>query len=158
MNDITLLRTLLIPLKGSQLLVPSATVLEVLPFSQPRPVADSPDWILGTTAWRSGAIPVISLETLFVGTEPDLGSRTRLAVFNPVGEARALPQYAVLVQAVPRLVALEQHMIQPVEDGADLPEGVISKAVLASQVVLIPNLEHVEAQLIDNMALADEVV
>jgi chemosensory pili system protein ChpC len=158
MNDNTLLRTLLIPVKGTQLLVPSATVLEVLPFSQPRPVADSPDWILGTTGWRSGAIPVICLETLFTGTEPDLGSRTRLAVFNPVGEARALPQYAVLVQAVPRLVALEQHMIQSVEHGSELPDGVISKAVLASQVAFIPDLEHIEAQLMDAMALADEVV
>jgi hypothetical protein len=49
-------------------------------------------------------------------------------------------------------------MIQSVEDGTELPEGVVSKAVLASQVALIPDLEHVEAQLMDAMALADEVV
>jgi chemosensory pili system protein ChpC len=157
-DDSLLLRTLLIPIKGAQLLVPSASVLEVLPLSPPQPVADSPEWILGTLSWRTGSIPVIALETLFNGDQPELGSRTRLAIINPVGDSGALEQYAITAQAVPRLVTLERHMIHAADYGAPLPRGVTSKALLASQEVLIPDLAEIEALLADGMALADEVI
>jgi chemosensory pili system protein ChpC len=157
-DDSLLLRTLLIPIKGAQILVPSASVLEVLPLSSPEPVEDSPDWILGTLSWRTGSIPVVALETLFNGEPPELGSRTRLAIINPVGETGTLMHYALVAQAVPRLVTLERHMIHAADYGAPLPRGVTSKALLASQEVLIPDLAEIETLLVDGMALADEVI
>jgi chemosensory pili system protein ChpC len=140
-----LLRTLLIPLENSQVLLPSATVTEVLPYRQPT-AGEGPEWVLGHINWGGKRIPVLSLETLFDGATPSHGSRTRLAVLNAVGDSDGLDHYAVVSQSVPRLVTLQAHMIEA-DEVALLPDGVLSKARLARRPVYIPDLDWIEAQL-----------
>ena len=140
-----LLRTLLIPLENCQVLLPSTTVTEVLPYRQPT-TGEGPEWVLGYTNWGGKRIPVLSLETLFDGATPSHGSRTRLAVLNAVGDVEGLEHYAVVSQSVPRLVTLQAHMIEA-DDVALLPDGVLTKARLARQPVYIPDLDWIETQL-----------
>lgn len=145
-----LLRTLLIPLESSQVLLPSITVSEVLPLRQPEAVA-GPDWMLGNLAWRGKRIPLVSLDMLFDGVDAGHGSRARLAVLNAVGDADSLEHYAVISQSIPRLVTLQPEMIEA-EEVAMLPEGVLSRARVARQLVYIPDLDWIEQHLLDSAA------
>jgi chemosensory pili system protein ChpC len=142
-----LLRTLLIPLESSQVLLPSTTVTEVLPLRAPA-ATDGLDWMLGSIAWRGKRIPVVSLDMLFDGIPSGDGSRARLAVLNAVGDGTALEHYAVITQSIPRLVTLQPEMIEA-EEVAMLPDGVLSRARVARQLVYIPDLDWIEQHLRD---------
>jgi len=142
-----LLRTLLIPLENSQVLLPSTTVTEVLPLREPE-AAGELEWLLGTIAWRGKRIPVVSLDMLIDGIPSGDGSRARLAVLNAVGDDSALEHYAVITQSIPRLVTLQPNMIEA-DEVAMLPDGVLARARVARQRVYIPDLDRIEQHLRD---------
>ncbi|MEW8260599.1 MAG: chemotaxis protein CheW, partial [Candidatus Thiodiazotropha taylori] len=52
-------RSVLIPLHERQILLPNATVAEVMGYQQPEYAGDElPEWFLGHLAWRGVMIPV----------------------------------------------------------------------------------------------------
>ncbi|MEW8500302.1 MAG: chemotaxis protein CheW, partial [Candidatus Thiodiazotropha taylori] len=58
-------RSVLIPLHERQILLPNATVAEVMGYQQPEYAGDElPEWFLGHLAWRGVMIPVVSYEGL----------------------------------------------------------------------------------------------
>lgn len=78
-NDTTHdIRGVLIQIEGGRLLLPNATVSEVLSFAQPEPVEGAPDWILGRIRWRGWQLPLVAWARLS-GIAPqeagDLGSK-----------------------------------------------------------------------------------
>lgn len=46
------IRGVLIQIEGGRLLLPNATVSEVLSYADPEPIENAPDWILGSIRWR----------------------------------------------------------------------------------------------------------
>lgn len=77
--------TLLIRQGGLQVVLPGALVAQVMShFSEVVAVPDVEDWMLGLVAWRSLAVPVISLETLLAGKAPERFERGRLVVCYPL--------------------------------------------------------------------------
>jgi len=56
-------RCLLIPISGGQLLLPNSVVAEVFPYNEPERVAENqPNWLLGLIDWRNQRIPLLSIE------------------------------------------------------------------------------------------------
>lgn len=143
-----IMRSLLLPLENSQVLLPSSTVTEVLPYSRSvAPQEGWPEWVVGGIAWHGRQIPVVSLEHLFDGVTPEPSFRTRVAILNAVGESDELTHYALISRSIPRLVTLEQRMLE-LDEAALLPDGVKCRARLARQPVYIPDLDWIEASLI----------
>ena len=146
-----MLRSLLIPMREGQVLVPSVTVMEVLPYSGAHDRLAGPRWLLGTLPWREGArIPLISLESLFMNLDPEPGSRARMVLLNGVGER--MSHYAVIGQTVPRLVTLTRRIVTPDTRLEPLPSGVLSRVSIAGQRAVIPDLETIEAMLLEALA------
>lgn len=144
MEDSTkLLRGLLIPTQASQILLPSAVVLEVLPYVRPKPFPDAEDWFLGTVSWQGEEIVVISFDTFTNGIAPEPGSRARVAALKPMGKHPELEHYGILIESVPRLVTLQKRMLVADESTA-LPRGILSRAKLAGQLACIPDLLAIE--------------
>jgi len=56
--------SLLIPLAHSQLLVPTVTVAEMIPFQWPDHDSEAPDWYLGNIMWREQSVPLVCYEVL----------------------------------------------------------------------------------------------
>ncbi len=142
-----ILRTILVPVQRGQLILPSASMVEVLPFAPPKPVADAPEWVLGCMAWRMTTLPVISIDTLVYGEPAEPGSRSRVAVLTGIGAAAGVEHFAVLIQAVPRLVTLERKLIEPDRDVVDVPAGMLTPVRIARQSAYIPDLEYIERAL-----------
>jgi hypothetical protein len=61
------LPTFVIPLYKSILLIPNATVAEIIAYEPLQRVQGSPDWFLGFLGWRGVQVPVVSFEMLTVG-------------------------------------------------------------------------------------------
>ena len=57
-------RSLWVPLREMNLLLPNVAVAEIGSYRAPEARADMPEWFLGMVKWREKTIPVISLEAV----------------------------------------------------------------------------------------------
>ena len=61
MSDIAyIIRGVLIQVAEARLLLPNATIAEVLSYAAPEPLENAPDWLLGRIRWRGWQLPLMS--------------------------------------------------------------------------------------------------
>lgn len=142
-NDI---RGVLIQVQGGRLLLPNATVSEVLSYAEPEPVAGAPGWILGRIRWRGWQLPLVAWARL-AGTAADesgsLGSK--VAVLKALHGNPRLPYFALLTQGFPRLVTVSgQALVADAGDEA-LPDVARARVLLNEDHALIPDLDAIAA-------------
>jgi chemosensory pili system protein ChpC len=142
------IRCVLVPVGDLRMLLPNATIAEVITQSPPEPVAGAPRWLLGRIAWRGWRVPLVSFTRLAANTEGDSESMVRVAVLKALGGDPRLPFIAVQTQGFPRLTTLNAELIIPSHDGKGLPAGVRAHVLVRDDVALIPDLEWIEAQLL----------
>ncbi|WP_158885891.1 chemotaxis protein CheW [Rhodanobacter sp. L36] len=149
------IRCVLVPVGNLRLLLPNATIAEVVTQSTPEPVANAPDWLLGRISWRGWRVPLVSF-TQLAGTEAgDTDLSVRVAVLKALGGNPAMPFIAVLTQGFPRLATLNAELIIPTHDGTPLPAGVRAQVLVRDDVAMIPDLEWIETELLDLLGDAD---
>ena len=143
-NDI---RGVLIQVEGGRLLLPNATVSEVLSFAPPEPVEDAPDWILGRIRWRGWQLPLVAWARLS-GTAPreagELGSK--VAVLKALDGNPRRPYFALLTQGFPRLVTVSRSALVADGDGS-LPDGALASVMLNQDRALVPDLDAIAERL-----------
>jgi chemosensory pili system protein ChpC len=148
------IRCVLVPVGNLRLLLPNATVAEVITLPASEPVEGAPPWLLGRIAWRGWRVPLLSFTKLAGVSEGDSEQAVRVAVLKALGGHADLPFVAIITQGFPRLTTLNAELIIPTHDGAPLPPGVRAQVLVRDDVAVIPDLEGIEAELIDLLALA----
>ena len=149
------IRCVLVPVGDLRLLLPNATIAEVITQSTPEPVEGAPAWLLGRIAWRGWRVPLVSFTRLAGTPEGDAELTMRVAVLKALGGDPKLPFIAVLTQGFPRLTTLNAELIIPTHDGNELPAGVRAQVLVRDDVAMIPDLEWIEATLLDVLGKAD---
>jgi len=149
------IRCVLVPVGNLRLLLPNATIAEVVTQSKPEPVDGAPDWLLGRIAWRGWRVPLVSFTQLAGTEEGDAELSVRVAVLKALGGNPALPFIAVLTQGFPRLTTLNAELIIPTHDGSALPPGVRAHVLVRDDVAMIPDLEWLESELLGLLGEAD---
>ena len=139
-------RSLFIPVAGANLVLPNAAVAEVVPYSEPEAVANSPDWLLGKVSWRNQIIPLISFEAAAGGAMPGPGVRSRITVLNGITGNPKLRFYAVLTQDIPHLMKIDSSVIAAGAEGG-AGEAVLSNIMVNGEPAQIPNLDTLETML-----------
>ncbi|WP_290651107.1 chemotaxis protein CheW [Aquisalimonas sp.] len=142
------MRSLLLPLEDSNLLLPETIVAEVVDYTTPKGSRDAeqPHWLLGLVPWRGQHLPCVALEALNGLPVADAGSRARTVVLKAVGGRAGMPYVAVRTRSIPRLVNVHRRALEPVEE-AEGQGPVVRQAVLAEgEPALIPDLDYIEAQ------------
>ena len=142
------IRGVLIQIAGGRLLLPNATIAEVLSFADPDPVANTPDWLLGRIRWRGWQLPLIAFSRLSGIAEEKGGLGSKVIVLKALGGDAKTPYFALLTQGFPRLVTVSEDTV--VADGGDddlLPAGVQARVMLNEDNALLPDLERVEAMI-----------
>ena len=149
------IRGVLITVTGGRLLLPNASVAEVITYSDPDPVAGAPSWLLGRSRWRGWALPILSFARLagWASVEAELGAK--VAVLKAIGGNPAMPYFAVLTQGFPRLVTISSTSLQQTSgDRAALPPGVHARVLFNDDEAVVPDLLAVEGRLVDVLGLA----
>ena len=149
------IRGVLITVTGGRLLLPNASVAEVITYSDPDPVPGAPSWLLGRSRWRGWALPIVSFARLagWASAEAELGAK--VAVLKAVGGNPAMPYFAVLTQGFPRLVTVAAAALQQTSgDRSPLPPGVYSQMLFNDDEAVVPDLLAVEGKLIEVLGLA----
>ncbi len=143
------IRCVLVPVGELRLLLPNATIAEVITQSTPEPVEGAPYWLLGRIAWRGWRVPLVSFARLAGTAEGDAELAVRVAVLKALGGDARMPFIAVLTQGFPRLTTLNAELIIPTHDGGELPPGVRAQVLVRDDVAVIPDLEWIETNLLD---------
>jgi chemosensory pili system protein ChpC len=138
------IRCVLVPVGDLRLLLPNATVAEVITLATPEPIPGAPEWLLGRIAWRGWRVPLVSFTKLSGAQESDNDLSVRVAVLKALGGNAELPFVAVLTQGFPRLTTLNAELIIPTHDGKPLPRGVKAQVLVRDDVAMIPDLEAIE--------------
>lgn len=150
-NDI---RGVLIQVGGARLLLPNATIAEVLSFADPEPVEGAPDWLLGRIRWRGWQLPLIAFARLSGIAEEKGGLGSKVIILKALGGNAKAPFFALLTQGFPRLVTVAHSALIPQDNDAPLPLGVRARVLLNEDAALLPDLEQVEQLIGEALAAA----
>ena len=147
------IRGVLIQIEGARLLLPNATIAEVLSYADPEPVENAPDWLLGRIRWRGWQLPLVSFARIAGFAEERGGLGSKVVVLKALGGDAKLPHFALLTQGFPRLVTVSHEaLVLDADNGDALPRGVQARVLLKDNTALIPDLESVEVSLHEALA------
>ena len=108
-----IIRGVLIQVADAKLLLPNATIAEVLSYADPDPVPDAPDWLLGRIRWRGWQLPLVAFSR-FTGIANDEqgGLGSKVIVLKALGGDAKRPFFAILTQGFPRLVTVTDTALE----------------------------------------------
>jgi len=138
------IRGVLIAVSEGRLLLPNASVAEVITFSEPEPVENAPAWLLGRIRWRGWRLPLLSFSRFAGWSEEEGQLGAKVAVLKALGGNPKLPYFAVLSQGFPRLVTVPRAALAESHDIKELPLGIHSKVVLNDDAAVVPDLVSLE--------------
>ncbi|QOD91523.1 chemotaxis protein CheW [Lysobacter sp. CW239] len=148
------IRGVLIQVAGGRLLLPNATIAEVMSFAPPEPVEGAPAWLLGLTRWRGWQVPLIGFSQLAGVADERGGLSSKVLVLKALGGNAKAPYFAILSQGFPRLVTVSRSTLA-VETGAgELPAMVQALVRLNEDDAFVPDLAAIEALVVETLAQA----
>lgn len=137
----TEIRSVVVPLAGVQILIPNATVAEVIGYASPDPIPDAPEWLLGSFLWRGWQVPLISFATLTEQAESESVEGARMCITKTLIDNDRMPYIAVLAQGFPRLTTITPDNLTEVPSESN-PIAVAGKAIIGDMEVVIPDLDR----------------
>ncbi len=138
-----------VPLAGSDALLPNTSIAEIIPYLAPKSVANAPAWLLGLLPWRGLDIPLISVEAATGSKLAPPGKTSRIAVINAVNGQANFHFFAFLTQGIPRLIKVTGANLEAAA-ASDKGKNISSKALLAGEHVIIPDVESLGAMIIQS--------
>ena len=147
------IRGLMIPVANGRLLLPNATVAEVVAYSAPERTDNAPDWMLGAFAWRGWRVPLVSFPQLSGTGREESYNQTKIAVLKALGGDPKLPFIGVLTQGFPRLVTVTPESLVPTDDDGHRAVGVLAEVLVREDPATIPDLALIETMLLESTAL-----
>lgn len=155
MSDIAyIIRGVLIQVADARLLLPNATIAEVLSYAAPEPLEDAPDWLLGRIRWRGWQLPLVSFARFAGIAEEQGGLGSKVIVLKALGGNPKRPYFALLTQGFPRLVTVTEQTLATQEEGDGLPAGVLARVRLNENDAMVPDLAALEQRLHAALAAA----
>ena len=148
------IRGVLVQVGEERLLLPNATVAEVLARVPVESVADAPAWLPGQIRWHGWEVPLVSFAQLTgLGRESVVAS-SKIVVLKSLGSGEAMPYFALLTQSFPRLISVPRDGLLADATEEDLPPGVQMRVLLGDEAALLPDLERIESMIGEALAVA----
>lgn len=147
-ESVTDIRGVVIQTEAAQLLLPNATISEVLSYADPEPVANAPDWLLGRLRWRGWRLPLVAFAPLAgMGAERG-GLGSKVIILKALSGDALVPYFALLIKGFPRLVTISRaSLIDDTDLGEALPAGVLARVRLNDSQAYVPDVDGIEASI-----------
>lgn len=137
-------RGVLIQAGNERVLLPNATVAEMMSRVTVQPIGDVPSWLVGQIAWHGWSVPLLSYAGLSgQGSEPVSGNN-KVVVLKALGGNPDLPYFALLTQSFPQLIAVPRDGLLADASEEMLPSVVHMRVLLGEQSALLPDLDAIE--------------
>ena len=134
------IRGVMISVNQGRLLLPNASIAEVITFSEPEPVAGAPEWVLGQIRWRGWRLPLLSFSRFAEWSDEEASVGAKVVVLKALGGNPKLPYFAILSQGFPRLVTVSTAALQETHSVKELPLGIHSLVTLNGDPAAVPDL------------------
>ena len=137
-------RSVLVPLADTALLLPNAVMAELTDYRTPRPLMrDYGDWLAGRITWRQRAIPLVRFERL-LERDPALASyRRRIVICQAINPEARHDFYGLVTTGIPRLLRVgadNLELLGPVP--VNWP--VAARVRVMDSEALLPDLDQLE--------------
>jgi chemosensory pili system protein ChpC len=142
----------MIPITGASIMLPNATVSEVITYGDPQVIENAPNWVFGITQGRGWRIPLFSFSLLAGQAESESVSGAKVAILKALTGEGKMPFMAMLAQGFPRLTAVTQDNLLLNGDQEDPPDGVKHIVTVNDNEAFVPDLEGIEAKLLEILA------
>ena len=139
------IRSLWVPLRGMNLLLPNMAVTEISSYRVPEALPDMPEWLLGTVKWGGQDIAVISLEALCGIRVPSNPVFSRLMIVNSVRRDSKVQNYAIVTAGLPGLIQFGHDTPDEYSDFEE--EGLHCMVRIGNEEAIIPDLDHLQGML-----------
>ncbi len=146
------IRGVMVPVTDGRVLLPNATVAEVISYTQPEAVAGAPPWLLGRLAWRGWRLPLVSFPMLTGRLEDESRTNARVAVLKAIGGTTGMPFIALLAQGFPRLTTITPEILIPTSDEVPHAAGVRAEVLVRDDRAIIPDLDVIEGMVAQALA------
>lgn len=143
----TSVHSLMIPLHGEELLLPNASVAEVIGYISPEPIGDAPEWLLGMIQWRECRVPLISYEIASANEKGRGQASSRIAILNTLNGNARIPYIAIATQGIPHLVVARDQNISVISEVAAHRLSVLEIVEVDDQQAVIPDIDDLEDRL-----------
>ena len=120
------IRGVLLQAGEERVLLPNATVAEVLARVPVESIADAPAWLPGQIIWHGWKVPLVSFTRLSGMGEENVVASSKIVVLKAMGGSEAMPYFALLTQSFPRLISVPRDGLL-----ADATEDTLPKAWVA---------------------------
>ena len=150
-GDVRDIRGVLIQVEGARLLLPNATISEVLSYAAPDAIEGAPDWLLGRIRWRGWELPLVAFSRMAGIASEQGGLGSKVVVLKALGGNEKTPYFAILTQGFPRLVTVSRDALVADAEG-ELPDGVQARVMLNEDAALLPDLAQVESRIAQALA------
>ncbi|WP_414494000.1 chemotaxis protein CheW [Stenotrophomonas maltophilia] len=141
------IRGVLIQAGNERVLLPNATVAEMMSRVPVQPVSDAPRWLVGEIGWHGWQVPLVSFARLSGLGEEAVGGHNKVVVLKALSGNAQRPYYALLTQNFPQLISVPRDGLLADASEETLPQIVHMRVLLGEQSALLPNLDALEAAL-----------
>jgi chemosensory pili system protein ChpC len=145
------IRGVMIPVTAGRVLLPNATVAEVITYATPEKIPNAPHWLLGRLSWRGWRLPLFSFAMLSGSAKEESLTNAKVAVLKALGGNAKMPFLAMLAQGFPRLTTVTPDLLIPTGDEKEHPMGVHAQVLVRDDQAVIPNLGQIESLVAEAM-------
>ncbi|MCF6300833.1 MAG: chemotaxis protein CheW [Proteobacteria bacterium] len=148
------IRAVLIPIeKGRKLLLPNATVAEIMGYKSVDISDTGKKWIIGSISWRGWQLPLIDFAILTGSKIIPVDERNcNIAILKSINHPDKLPYFAVLSRGIPKLQLISRGDMQMHEDKIINHNAIASLVSVKDETADIPNMNFLETKLIELQA------
>ena len=144
-----MVRCLVLPIVGEQILLPNAMVAEVYAADGVSASTGGPDWLLGRVIWRGIELPLVCMEAALGGPRLEAGARSKVVVIKTLSASEALRNFAVLVQGIPHQILAADHSVTVRAPINGARPFVALDLQVEDEQAFIPDMDAIERALLD---------
>jgi len=139
------IKCVILKINGDELLMPNASVAEIVPIKNIINVANKPGWMLGYLDWRGHSVPLISFEAMGNVRMPSLATGTvKAAILFSIGDDNDFPYMSILMQEAPAVVNVKEDEVISNKEDISHP-AIENKVMIADSTYSIVNIEKLES-------------
>jgi chemosensory pili system protein ChpC len=138
----TEIRSVMVPITDAELLLPNASVAEIVAYSEPEAIDQAPDWLLGNVLWRGWQVPVISFGVLTERLEAEPVDGAKFCVTKSLISNERMPYIGILAQGFPRLVTVTESVLTEVPDSSS-HIALAGKVIIGDRDAIVPDLDRI---------------
>ncbi|MFT3793015.1 MAG: chemotaxis protein CheW [Rudaea sp.] len=147
------IHAVLIPVSGTRLLLPNATVAEIAQLADVEKIDGAPSWLLGRLPWREHMIPLVSFARMTGVNALDETRQARVIVLKTLDDRDGVMTHiGLLAQGLPRLTTITSDLLVRTDDGSRLLPGTTAHVLVRSDQAIIPDLHWIEAKVAQSLA------